>query len=97
MSGKSRHGRGKHLPQGKKRKGRQRFAAPAVQPQAVAQTHQSVSLPDVSPPLAKVPTPVAKLAAARHPHLATELRTIGILAGVVLIILVILALVPLPW
>ncbi len=93
MSSKSRHMKGKRLPQSKKRKSRQRFSAPVAQHQAVAQTRESVSRLGVSAPSASVPTPVAKLAAARYPHIATELRTIGILAGVILIILVILALV----
>ena len=93
MPNKSRHSRGKHLPQIKKGKSRQRFSAPVVQHQAVTQTRESVSRLGVSAPSASVPTPVAKLAAARYPHIATELRTIGILAGIMLIILVILALV----
>jgi len=93
MPGKSRRGKGKHLPQSKKRKSRQRFSPPVVQHQAVAQTRESVSRLGVSAPLASVPTPVAKLAAARYPHIATELRTIGLLAGIMLIILAVLALV----
>ena len=93
MPNKSRHRRGKHLPQSKKRKSRQRFSAPVAQHQAVAQTRESVSRLGVSAPLANVPTPVAKLAAARYPYIATELRTIGILAGIILIILAVLALV----
>jgi len=93
MPGKSRHGKGKRLPQSKKRKSRQRFLATVAQQQAVAQTHKPVSHPSVSAPLASVPTPMAKLAAVRYPHIATELRTIGILAGIMLTILAVLALV----
>ncbi len=93
MPNKSRHNRGKHLPQTKKRKSRQHFSAPVAPHQAVAQTRESVSRLGVSAPSASVPTPVAKLAAARYPHIATELRTIGILAGIMLIILAVLALV----
>ncbi len=93
MPGKSRRGRGKHPPQGKKRKSRQRFLATVAQQQAVTQTYEPVSHPSVTAPSATVPTPMAKLAAVRYPHIATELRTIGILAGIMLIILVILALV----
>ena len=85
------------MSQSKKRGSRQRFSAPLAQHQAVAQTHEAVSHPSVSAPPPSVPTPVAKLAVARYPHIATELRTIGILAGILLIILVVLALVPLPW
>ena len=93
MSDKSRRGRGKHSPQNKKRKIRQHFLATVAQQQAVAQTYEPASHPGVPAPLVSAPTPVAKLAAARYPHIATELRTIGILAGIVLIILVVLALV----
>jgi len=93
MHGKSRHGRGKRLPQSKKRKSRRHFLATVAQQKAVAQTQVPVSRPKVSAPSASVPTPMAKLAAVRYPHVATELRTIGILAGIMLIILIILALV----
>ena len=93
MPGKSRRGKGKHLPQSKKRKSRQRFSPPVVQHQAVAQTREPVSRPVVSSPSVSVPTPMAKLAVARYPHIATELQTIGILAGIVLLILIVLALV----
>ena len=91
MPGKSRHRKGKRLPQSKKR--RQRFSAPVAQHQAVAQTREPVSRPAVSAPSPSVPTPVAKLVAIRNPHIATELRTIGILAGIMLVILAVLALV----
>lgn len=93
MPGKSRHRKGKGLPQSKKRKSRRRFLATAVQQQVVAQTYEPISHPGVPAPSASVPTPMAKLAAVRYPHIATELRTIGILAGIMLIILAVLALV----
>ena len=93
MPGKSRRRKGKHLPQSKKRKGGRRFLATVAQQPAVAQTPEPVSHPKVSAPSVSVPTPMAKLAAIRYPHVATELRTIGILAGIMLIILTILALV----
>ena len=97
MPGKSRHRKGKHSPQSKKRESRRRFLATVAQQQAVAQTYEPVSRPSVPAPSASVPTPMVKLAAVRYPHIATELRTIGILAGIMLIILAVLALVPLPW
>ena len=93
MPGKSRRGRGKRLPLSKKRKSRRHFLAPVAQQQAVAQTYEPVSRPSGSAPLASVPIPMAKLAAVRYPHIVTELRTIGILAGIMLIILAVLALV----
>ena len=97
MSGKSRHGKGKRSPQSKKRKSMQRFSATVAPQQAVARTYEPVSRPSEPAPSASVPAPMVKLAAVRYPHIATELRTIGILAGIMLTILVILALVPLPW
>ena len=93
MTGKSRHKRGRHVPQSRKRKGKWRFSTPVVQNQAVAGTHESVSSPDVLAPSVNVPAPMAKLATVRYPHIAAELRTIGILAGIVLVILAILAVV----
>ena len=93
MSGKSRHGRGKHSPQSKKGESRRHHLATVVRQQAVAQTYEPVSRPAVSAPSASVLTPMAKLAAVRYPHIGTELRTIGILAGIMLLILVVRALV----
>ena len=86
MPAKSRRGRGKYSPQSKKGRGKlNRPAMPARQP-AVTQNHEPA-------PLARVPTPLVKPLANRYPYIATELRTIGILAGVMLIVLVALALV----
>ena len=93
MPGKSRHKKGKHSPQSKKRKSGRHFSATVARHQAVVQTHEPVSRPDMPAPSATVPTPLAKLAAAHYPHITTELRTIGILSGIMLIILIILALV----
>jgi len=45
----------------------------------------------------KAPAPGARPATIRYQNVATELRTIGILAGILLIILIVLALVHLPW
>ena len=91
MPGKSRRRGGKYSPQSKKGKGRSSRPAVLAQQPAVAQTHEPVSSPDASVPSAGVPTPMAKPAAVRYPYIATELRTIGILAGVMLIVLVVLA------
>ncbi len=93
MSGKSRRKKGRHLPQSKKRKSRQPFLATAVRQSVVAQTGESVSRSEAPVPSVSVPTTMAKLAAVRYPHVTTELRMIGILAGIILVILAILALV----
>ncbi len=92
MTGKPRHKTGKHH-SSKKGKSRQRSAAITTQQPVATGTLESVSHPKVSAHPATVPTPAAKSAAARYPHIATELRTIGILAGITLIILVVLFLV----
>ncbi len=93
MPSKSQHGRRKRSPQSKKRKGGlSRPTMPAQQP-AVAQIREPVSRPIVPVPSARVPTSVAKPAIAQYSNVATELRTIGILAGIMLIILIVLALV----
>ncbi len=93
MPGKSRRRRGKSSFQAKKGKGGPNRPAMLAQQPATAQTHELVSSPNVSVPLARVPTPMAKPAAVRYPYITTELRTIGILAGIMLIALVVLALV----
>jgi hypothetical protein len=90
---KSRRGRGKHLPRGKRRKGRKAFSAPVAQPSAVTQGYEPTSQAEVAVPRAKATTPRATVAAARHPNIAAELRRIGILAGIILVILVVLALI----
>ena len=88
MAGKSRR-KGKHSLQSKKRKRKQISTLIATQQQAVAQTYKPAAPSEVAAPPAKEPTPTA----ARFPHIATELRRIGILAGIMLVTLVVLALV----
>ncbi len=86
MPGKSRHSKGKHPALSKKRKRRQGSLAIA--------THQPpVSQPEVSRSSVIEPTPMATMTSVRSPYVVTELRRIGILAGVMLAILVVLALV----
>jgi len=96
MPGKSQHGRRK-LPRSKRRRGRQDISATSIQQRVVAQTYKPVSKsaspPEVSAPPARVPATTVTPAATRYPYIAAELRRIGILAGVMLVILVILALV----
>ncbi len=93
MPGKSRRKRGKYSLQNKGRKeGSSRLTMPAQQPTAV-QTHEPVSSLPMSVPAVSAPTPKAKPPPVWHPYVTTELRTIGILAGIMLIVLVVLALV----
>ncbi len=93
MPGKSRSRKGKYSAQGKKKKGRTGRPTMLAQQPATAQTHESVSSPKVPVAPVSVPTPMVKPAAISYPYVAAELRTIGILAGIMLIVLVVLALV----
>ena len=93
MPGKSRHDRRKHSFQSKKKKGRRNPPGVAVQRQADTQIDKPVVSPRVAAPSASAPTPMPVLTATRHPYILTELRRIGILAGVILAILVVLVLV----
>jgi len=93
MPSKSRHGRKKYSFQGKKKKGRRSLPGVVAQRQAVTETHKPVAPPKVAAPSASAPTPMPVLTAVRHPYILTELRRIGILAGVMLAILVVLVLV----
>jgi len=92
MPGKSRHGKRK-LPRSKRRRGSQNISVISAQQPVLAQTRKPASHPEASPPAPGVPGTTATLTATRYPYIAAELRRIGILAGVMVVILVILALV----
>lgn len=102
MPGKSKHGRGKHPQHSKRSKIRQRqavgtgiqqAAATDAQPQAV----QSVAQPaaPARPVMATKPkTGPASVAATFDPtYIVSELKRIGILTGIAVVIIIILALV----
>ena len=93
MPSKSRHGRKKRSFQGKKKKGRRSPSGVVAQRQADIQIDKPVAPPRVVTPSASAPTPTPVLTAVRCPYILTELRRIGILAGILLAILVVLALV----
>jgi len=86
MPGKSRHRKGKYSLQKRRKKGRPSRPAIAAQQPAVTQAQQPASRPSAPAPS----TSVTKPAAVQYPYIATELRTIGILAGIMLIILAVL-------
>ena len=88
MPGKSRRSRGKHSFRSKKRRDRSSPPVIVTQQQAVTPTDESVPPPEV--PRKSVP---ATMTAVRYPYILTELRRIGILAGIILVILIVLALV----
>ena len=92
MPDKSRRRRGTPSVQSKKKKNRlSRSTTLAPQP-AVAQTGEPAAKPSVSVPSVNMPATVVKPIVVRYPYIAAELRTIGILAGIMLVVLVVLAL-----
>ena len=97
MPGKSRRKRGKYSVQSKRQSGTVRSNT-SVQPPTVAQAREPAppsnvpASPRVVPaPKTRLPATMMKSAAVRYSHVATELRTIGILAGIMLIVLILLA------
>ena len=93
MSGKSQRSRRKHSFQGKKKKGRRSPPGVVAQRQAGIQIDKPVTPPKVVAPSVSAPTPMPVLTPVRYPYILTELRRTGILAGIMLAILVVLALV----
>ncbi len=93
MPGKSQRSRKKHSFQGKKKKGRRSPPGVVAQRQADIQIDKPVAPPKVVAPAVSAPTPMPVLTPVRYPYVLTELRRIGILAGIMLVILVVLALV----
>jgi hypothetical protein len=86
MPGKSRRKKAKYPA-----KGQRRGPAASGQKVAVPQVEQTAAS-TMPASLAKEPAPVAKPAVViQHPHIAVELRTIGILGGIMLVILIVLA------
>ena len=92
MPGKSQRSRRKHSFQGKKKKGRRSPPGVVAQQPAGIQIDKPVALPPVALPRVAVPA-VSTPTPLRYPYILTELRRTGILAGIMLVILVVLALV----
>ena len=90
MPGKSRHGKGKHHQHSKKI--RARHHVPMVSQPAVAGTPQPAATISAPPP-SRAPTAATIPRAIQHPYITAELRNIGILTGIILVILIVLALV----
>ena len=88
MTGKAKRKRVKQSPS-KKVRGQQRPAA-ATRVPAVPPPSRAVTQPEATSPPATVPLHSGKPQTIQFPYIATELRTIGILAGIMLIVLIIL-------
>jgi len=93
MPGKSRHSKGKHPVRSKRKRGGRGSVVSAAQQSPVSQTGGPVPQPEASVPSPSTLAPSATVATTRYPYIVTELRRIGILAGIILVILVVLALV----
>ena len=94
MSGKSGRGQGKRSARGKKRKGRRDYSATVAQHQIASPAREPAIPPKISSPAAGVPTTTtARPTSIRYPYVGAELRRIGILAGIMVVILIVLALV----
>ncbi len=92
MPDRAKHSKGKHTPQSKKRKGRRSHPSNVSQQQSVSLTSEATTLPKkVFTPLTEVVTPPPTT--VKNPNLLTELRRVGILAGIMLAILLALVLV----
>jgi hypothetical protein len=90
MPGKSRHAKGKHH-HSKKSKAKQRQGATYIQQVTSGTAGQTTATDTLSIP--KTATSPAKTRTMQYPYIASELRTIGILAGIIIVILIISAIV----
>jgi hypothetical protein len=88
MSGKSRRKRGKQST-GRKVRGQQRTPA-ATRVPVTPLPDETVIQPEATSSPATAPRQSVIPQTIRFPYIATELRTIGILAGIMLIVLIIL-------
>jgi len=103
MPGKSRRKRGKYSIQSKRQGGlarpnivQQPTAAKVLETTPISSESASPRVVPASPrvvpaPKTRVSATMMKSAAIRYSHVPTELRTIGILAGLMLILLIVLA------
>ena len=93
MPSKSRYSRRRHSSQSKKRKSRRGSPGAVAQWRADIPIDNPVASPEVAIPSADTPAPMPEPTGVQYSYTLTELRRIGILAGVMLVILVVLALV----
>ena len=92
MSGKAKKGRGKHSFQSKKGKVKQDSAIVVEQQEAVATDLKPTVPNEPSAPAVRAPARATKPVSLRYPYIGSELRNIGILAAIMVVILVVLAL-----
>jgi hypothetical protein len=90
MPGKLRHGKGKHHHLSKKSRARQRQVT-MTPPQPVVADTLTPAAKISTPPSSGAPASPAKSRAIQYPYITAELRRIGILAGIIIVILIVLA------
>jgi hypothetical protein len=92
MPAKSRRGKGKHPHLSKKKKAMIRQVSTPLQQQAATVAPKPAV--SVKAPAAPKPDATPEVATAiRYPYVAEELKRIGILAGIVIVILIVLSIV----
>ena len=92
MPSKSKHGKGKHYHQSRKSKAIQRQNSKNITRDVAAEIPRPVS--DINtPPPEKNNIESPKVKTMQYPFIVNELRRIGILAGIILVVLVILAII----
>ena len=92
MPGKSRHSKGKHPHHSKRSRAKQRHGGMAFQQHVSADIPKPAATASMPSSPSTLTSP-AKSRTAQYPYITTELRRIGILAGIILVILIVLALV----
>ena len=92
MPGKSRHSKSKHPHYSKKSKAIHRQEAVAVQGPATDDMSRQPAVIE-APPLPKEKASPGKARVLQYPYISGELRRIGILAGIILVILIVLSII----
>ena len=93
MPGKARRKKKKYSLPNKQKQGMPSYPITPAGQTSVAQNYESLATPVIPVSSANLSIPKAKLVVIQHPYITSELRTIGILAGIMLVVLVVLALV----
>ncbi len=93
MPAKSKHGKGKHPHHSKKKKAimRQAGSQPQPQPQATATAPKPAEPARVT--AETKPARTQEAAVLRYPYVTEELKRIGILAGIIIVVLIVLSII----
>jgi len=92
MPGKSRPSKGKHSRYSKKSRAMQRHSTMASPGTVATGTPAPVAITS-TPSSSRAPASPSKSRVPQHPYTITEIRRIGILAGIIIVILIVLALI----